>query len=183
MSLMAEAGVMVSAGLSSLIVTPRSMGGAGTRPRGIAAHTRIMMARMLNLIKDRVDQRRRIQDEGPPDRVARVWVGRHHASRGGDRSYKSAKHGCSPRSHRSRLSQPASDNTADTATTGTSVAPGEDKGGVAFCRRSLEIRPPAQAVAPGTDGRLFPADRGLVRGATVAWLYRLQRRHAAPGRE
>ena len=38
-----------------------------------------------------------------------------------------------------RLHQSASNSTADTATTGPPVAPAEDEGGVALCRRSLEI--------------------------------------------
>ena len=39
------------------------------------------------------------------------------------------------------------------------------------------------AVAPGTDGRLFPADRGRAADSPAAWLHRLRRRHAAPDRE
>ena len=42
---------------------------------------------------------------------------------------------------------------------------------------------PAPAVAPGPDGRLFPADRGRAADSAVAWLHRLRRRHAAPDRE
>jgi hypothetical protein len=92
-------------------------------------------------------------------------------------------HGSSPEDDLVRLSQSASDKKADTATTGMSIASGEVNAGAAFCRRSLEILSPAQALAPGAARRLFSARRGGIADSAVAWLHRLRRRHAAPDRE
>ena len=64
------------------------------------------------------------------------------------------------------LIQSASDNRSDTATIGTSAAPGDDTGGVAFCRRSLLVdwfasvarhpRPSPSRILCSLTGRMTP---------------------------
>jgi hypothetical protein len=70
--------------------------------------------------------------------VVRFWRSRSPGG-GVDWSVESGEHGSSPWANRVRRTQSASAKRADTATTGTSDAPGDDTGAVVFGRGSLHV--------------------------------------------